>query len=103
MIKAYDTVDLYTSVRHPDFHIEHQNYADIKDYFTIYTISFKHPRKRYVEVTIRFSDRSNIEELSNYIEINGKIYKYKDIHKNPEKFKALLEHEETIGMIEALP
>lgn len=103
MINAYNTVDLYTGIRHPVFNIEHRDYADIKAYFTIYTISFKHPRKRDVEVTIRFSDRTNIEELSNYIEINGKIYKYKDIHKNPERFKALLEHEETIGMIEALP
>ena len=27
MIKAYDTVDLYTGIRHPDFHIDDKTYT----------------------------------------------------------------------------
>lgn len=39
----------------------------------------------------------------NYIEIKGKQYHYKEMKENPELVAALIEHENLLSKIEALP
>lgn len=96
MIKVFDSKKLYTP-KDPEFHIVKQDYLDMKGYFVIYRIAFFYKCKM---VLIDFSDRSSIEELINYVEVNGKIFKYKDIHKNPERFRMLLQQDQLIDTID---
>lgn len=49
---------------------------------------------------IDFSEKYFQEKFVNYIEINGKIYRYDDIHSNFDRFKLLIDHENEIQMVE---
>ena len=49
---------------------------------------------------VDFSEKYFQEQFVNYIEINGKIYRYDDIRSNFERFKLLIDHENEIQMVE---
>ena len=49
---------------------------------------------------VDFSERYFQEQFVNYIELNGKKYRYDDIHSNFERFKLLIDHENEIQMVE---
>lgn len=96
MIKVFNSKKLYT-LSELEFHIVKQDYLDMKNYFEFYRIAFYYD---CMQVLVDFSDRSSIEEFINYVEVNGKIFKYKDIHKNPERFRVLLEQDKLIDTID---
>lgn len=63
-----------------------------------YLIEFISDGCRY---SIDFSDNHFV--CDNYIEIDGKRYRYKEMNENPELIAALIEQENLLSKIEALP
>ena len=54
-----------------------------------------------------FNDRKTLVftevDQNNYIDINGKMFRYNEINKNPDRIVALIDNEITCKAIEELP
>lgn len=100
MTEIYSSSEFKTYVA-KDLHVERRNYIAYS-YYRIYFRDAKAVTLADAEwiCHVDFSERYFQERFVNYIEINGKIYRYDDIHSNFERFKLLIDHENEIQMVE---
>lgn len=100
MTEIYSSSEFKTYVA-KDLRVERRNYI-VYSYYRIYFRDAKAVTLADAEwiCHVDFSERYFQERFVNYIEINGKIYRYDDIHSNFERFKLLIDHENEIQMVE---
>lgn len=82
-------------------------YYDIKPRFEIIRASDIMLSNAYAIYFDQFNDQKTLVftevDQNNYIDINGKMFRYNEINKNPDRIAALIDNENICKAIEELP